>query len=150
MAGIDYISANAKAGDAANLSFAGPVSLSLDDAVIRTAAKGIYMVVAAGNYSQDANNYSPARANGTNVFTISACNSNDVFGYFSNYGSSIDYASPGVEVTSTWLNGEYSSISGTSMAAPHFAGLLLSTSSIRNGGRVLNDPDSQIDIIAVR
>lgn len=149
IAGVDHVAANGSNGDVANLSLGGPVSQALDEAVVAAGSKGIKMVLAAGNDSDDANNYSPARANGTNVYTISAMDVNDDFAYFSNYGNPpVDFCAPGVSITSTWKGGGYNTISGTSMAAPHAAGVLL----LGNGstdGTVNGDPDGNADAIIV-
>src|SRR5690606_33689667 len=111
--------------------------------------KGIKFVLAAGNEGTHANNSSPARVNGTNVYTISAMNSSDSWASFSNYGNPpVDYAAPGVSVKSTWRNGGYNTISGTSMAAPHAAGVLL-LGAPRTDGTVKNDPDGNPDPIIV-
>jgi subtilisin family serine protease len=147
--GIDYVAANAKPGDVANMSLGGPVSTILDNAVINAAKKGILFVVAAGNEGSDAINYSPSRIVATNVFTVSAMDINDNFASFSNFGNSVKYCAPGVNINSTWINGGYKSISGTSMAAPHVAGVLLVTNGdIKTDGFVKNDPDGKADPIA--
>lgn len=148
IAGIDYVAANANPGDVANMSLGGGASTSLDNAVIAAAATGIKFSLAAGNESDDANNHSPARANGANIYTISAMDSNDVFAYFSNYGNPpVDYCAPGVSIYSTYKGGGYATLSGTSMAAPHVAGLLL-LGIIHTDGYVQNDPDGNPDPIA--
>jgi subtilisin family serine protease len=127
---VNYVGANGEAGDVANMSLAGGVSTALDSAVIAAANMGIYFTLAAGNSGQDASNYSPARANGQNIFTISAIDNTDTLASFSNYGSPVDYAAPGVSVYSTYKNGGYATLSGTSMAAPHAAGVLLVTNPV--------------------
>ncbi|MEN9908539.1 MAG: hypothetical protein RLZZ540_1688 [Bacteroidota bacterium] len=71
IAGVEYVGANGKVGDAANMSLGGPVSSALNDAVI-TASANVKFAIAAGNESDDANNHSPASANGTNIYTVSA------------------------------------------------------------------------------
>jgi len=148
VAGIDYVAANAKSGDVANMSLGGGVSTTLDNAVINTASKGIRFALAAGNESDDANNHSPARVNGTNIYTVSAMDSADKFAYFSNYGNPpIDYCAPGVSIYSTYKGGGYASLSGTSMATPHVAGILM-WGNIAKDGSVLNDPDGDADPIA--
>ncbi len=148
--GVDYVANTAKAGDVANMSLGGGVSSSLDQAVKNAAAKGIFFALAAGNDSQNANNSSPARANGQHIFTISAMDSNDRFASFSNFGNPpVDYCAPGVGVNSTYPGGGYRSMSGTSMAAPHVAGLLLLTNGqLNTSGFVKNDPDGNADAIA--
>ncbi|WP_276499218.1 S8 family serine peptidase [Pontibacter litorisediminis] len=150
IAGVDYVAANGKAGDAANMSLGGPVSQALDDAVVAAASKGIKFALAAGNESTHANNSSPARANHANIYTVSAMDSNDRFASFSNYGNPpVDYCAPGVSIQSTWKGGGYNTISGTSMASPHVAGLLL-LGNIATDGYVQNDPDGNADPIAHR
>lgn len=146
IAGVDYVAANGANGDVANMSLGGGISTALDNAVIAAASTGVKFVLAAGNESQDANNSSPARANGNNVYTISAMDINDNFANFSNFGSPVDYAAPGVAVFSTWKSGGYNTISGTSMAAPHAAGVLL-LSNGSTDGFVNNDPDGNPDPI---
>jgi subtilisin family serine protease len=149
IAGVDHVGANGSAGDVANMSLGGPTSQALDDAVLAAASNGIKFALAAGNSSDDANNSSPARVNGSNIVTISAMDSNDNWASFSNYGNPpVDYAAPGVSVNSTWKNGGYNSISGTSMAAPHAAGVLL-LGSASTDGTVNGDPDGNADPIIV-
>jgi len=148
IAGIDYVAANGKAGDVANMSLGGGVSTTLDDAV-KKASSVVKFALAAGNESDDANNHSPARVNGSNIYTVSAMDNADKFAYFSNYGNPpIDFCAPGVSILSTWKGGGYNTISGTSMATPHVAGLLL-LGGIRSGGTVSGDTDGNPDVIAI-
>jgi subtilisin family serine protease len=103
-----------------------------------------------GLCSADANKYSPARVVGTNIFTISAMDASDKFASFSNFANPpIKYCAPGVSIKSTWKSGGYNTISGTSMAAPHAAGVLL-LGSAKTSGNVLNDPDGNADPIISR
>jgi subtilisin family serine protease len=150
IAGIDHVAANGSSGDVANMSLGGPVSQAVDDAVKNAAqSSGVKFVLAAGNESTDANNSSPARVNGNNIYTISAMNSNDAWASFSNYGNPpVDYVAPGVSIKSTWKNGGYNTISGTSMAAPHAAGVLL-LGNASTDGTVSGDPDGNADSIIV-
>jgi len=149
LAGIDYVAQEADSGDVANMSLGGGISQALDDAVIAAATLGIKFVIAAGNESDDAINHSPARAEHGNIYTVSAIDIDDKFAYFSNYGNPpIDYAAPGVGIESTWKDGGYNRISGTSMAAPHVAGLLLITNTIHTDGTALGDQDGEADLIA--
>ena len=149
IAGVDHVAANGTPGDVANMSLGGPTSDALDTAVKNAAGQGIYFVIAAGNSATDANNSSPARANGQNIYTISAMDSNDQWASFSNYGNPpVDFAAPGVSVLSTWKDGGYNTISGTSMAAPHTAGVLLLGGGTTDG-TVIGDPDGDADLILV-
>ncbi|MCH6233495.1 S8 family serine peptidase [Cognataquiflexum rubidum] len=150
IAGVDWVAAKGKTGDVANMSLGGPVSQALDDAIVAAAGKGIKFVIAAGNSAANANNYSPARVNGANIFTISASDINNRFATFSNFGNPpIDYCAPGVSIKSTWIGGGYNTISGTSMAAPHAAGVLL-LGAARTSGFVTGDKDSTADPIISR
>lgn len=149
-AALGYIEQNARSGDVVNISLGlEGISDYLDQRVVRMANKGILFSIAAGNESRAAVNFSPARANGTNIFTVSAVDSLNRFASFSNFGNDvIDYAAPGVRIPSCFSNGRYAIMSGTSMAAPHVAGLLL-----LNGNKLtisqfaINDPDGSADPI---
>jgi len=148
IAGVDYVKANGENGDVANMSLGGGVSTALDNAVL-AASSNVKFVLAAGNSSNDANNHSPARVNGANIYTISAMNDRDNWASFSNYGNPpIDFCAPGVSIYSTWKDGGYNTISGTSMAAPHAAGVLL-LGAAKSDGTVKGDPDGQPDLIIV-
>jgi len=149
IAGVDYVGANGQLGDVANMSLGGGVSQALDDAVLKASANVLF-ALAAGNETDNANNHSPARVNGANIYTISAMDASDTFAYFSNFGNPpVDYCMPGVSIQSTWMNGGYNTISGTSMATPHMAGvLLMKGKSFTTSGAVKNDPDGNADPIA--
>ena len=149
IAGVDYVAANASPGDVANMSLGGGTSTALDDAVANAAAQGIYFALAAGNDGADANGSSPARVNGSNIWTISAIDSGDNFASFSNFGNPpVDYAAPGVDVESLWKNNGVNTISGTSMASPHAAGVLLLTGGNPTADGTANgDPDGNPDPI---
>lgn len=143
--GIDYVALNGVKGDVANMSLGGGYSATLNAAVETAAAKGILFALAAGNESADAATYSPASASGANIYTVSAIDAADNFASFSNYGNPpVDCAAPGVNVVSTRNGGGVTTYSGTSMAAPHVAGILLlgtpTFSGTANGDRDSN-PD---------
>jgi subtilisin family serine protease len=105
----------------ANMSLGGGFSSSLNNATTNLVSRGVYMAVAAGNESQNACNVSPAST--PNAYTTAASSSTDTRASFSNYGSCVDGYAPGVNITSTWRNGGTRTISGTSMASPHVAGV---------------------------
>ena len=148
IAGVDHVAAHGTSGDVANMSLGGPPSQALDDAV-RAASARVRFTLAAGNSGDDANDYSPARVNGSNIYTISATASNGCLTSWSNWGNPpVDFAEPGASILSTKRGGGTTTMSGTSMAAPHAAGLLL-VGSIRSGGSACGDPDGSADTIGV-
>jgi subtilisin family serine protease len=115
-----------------NMSLGGGKSNALNDAVDAAYSAGFPMIVAAGNEYQDSCNVSPASA--TNAYTVMSSDSGDRFSSFSNYGTCSDIIAPGSGITAAWIgnNNAINTISGTSMAAPHVAGVgakLLSGSS---------------------
>ncbi len=150
ISGVDYVkkTASASNGDVANMSLGGGVYEPIDLAVQNLGAAGIKVALAAGNESDNAIYHSPARANGTNLYTISAMDASDKWAYFSNYGTPVDYCEPGVDIYSTYKGGGYTTMSGTSMAAPHMCGLLL-LGAIKTGGTVIGDPSAPADPIGV-
>lgn len=150
---LAYARANGKAGDVVNMSLGeDEVSDILDQQIQYTAARGIFVSMAAGNDGKAANLFSPGRTNGTNIYTVSAVDSLDNFASFSNFGNdAVDFAAPGVRILSTYKDGQYAKMSGTSMAAPHVSGLLLlNGNSLHYSGTALNDPDGTPDKIVMK
>lgn len=111
-------------GSVANMSLGGGKSQALDDIVNRAVKSGLHFAVAAGNDNRDACDYSPAGAE--YAVTVGASTLGDERAYFSNYGKCVDVFAPGLNILSTWNSGPnaVNTISGTSMASPHTAGLL--------------------------
>lgn len=124
IAAFDYAVANRQGPSVINFSGGGGAYVPMDDAVARTTAAGITVVVAAANDNQDACNKSPARA--PSAITVGATDSADARASFSNYGSCVDVFAPGVSVLSGTVTSDTSSgyKSGTSMATPHVAGVV--------------------------
>ena len=137
IAGVDHVAANASAGDVANMSLGGSFTSALNTAVENAADKGIFFTLSSGNNGAPAENYSPGSVNHPNTWTIGATDINDNWASFSNYGPPTSFAAPGVAIQSTWINSGYRTISGTSMSAPHVAGILLV-----NNGNVGSDGQS--------
>ncbi len=130
IAGVDWVTGNHQAGQpaVANMSLGGGASSSLDTAVRNSIADGVSYAVAAGNgnilgFAANACNYSPARV--AEAMTISATDRNDRKASWANYGSCVDWFAPGVGITSAWRTSDSATntISGTSMATPHTAGV---------------------------
>jgi len=150
IAALAYVRERAKAGDVVNISVGlEDVSSILDNEIRKLASRNIYFALSAGNDGRSADNLSPARANGKNIYTVSAIDSTNHFATFSNFGSVVDYAAPGVRILSTYKDKQYALMSGTSMATPHVAGLLLINSGVvRSNGTAIGDPDGIPDPIA--
>ncbi|MEY2939345.1 MAG: hypothetical protein RIS58_332, partial [Actinomycetota bacterium] len=125
IAGIDWAVANHAAGTpaVANLSLGGSRNTAMNAAIARGVADGITMVVAAGNSNADACRYSPASE--PTAITVGATGSTDIRASFSNYGTCVDLFAPGVSIVSAWRTSSTAirSLSGTSMASPHVAGI---------------------------
>jgi subtilisin family serine protease len=151
IAAVAHAGRNGQPGDVVNLSLGGEgTSAILDREVQAAAGRGILFAIAAGNERERASLSSPGRVNHQNVVTVTAMDSTDAWARFSNFGNDVvDYCAPGVRIASTYRNGGYAIMSGTSMAAPHVAGLLLLRGrSLATGGYVRNDPDGTPDPIA--
>jgi subtilisin family serine protease len=165
IAGIDWVAANAGTIEVANMSLGGSGFNQAEyDAIQGAVSKGVAFAVAAGNEDDDANNYSPGGFD--NVLSVSALtdfdgepgyrgsptcrtDQDDTLADFSNWGTAVDIAAPGVCILSTYPieQGEYGTISGTSMASPHAAGalaLLASASNPKNATDVYNLYDQVI------
>ncbi|MDP9798024.1 subtilisin family serine protease [Catenuloplanes nepalensis] len=122
IAGVDWVTRNAVKPAVVNMSLGGSTSASLDDAVQRSINSGVTYVLAAGNENKDACASSPARLPAG--ITVGASDSNDARASFSNWGSCLDIFAPGAKILSDARTGDTSTttMSGTSMAAPHVAG----------------------------
>jgi len=125
IAGVDWVTSNHAAGApaVANMSLGGGVSSALDTAVNNSIADGVTYAVAAGNENTNACNGSPSRVGA--ALTVGSTTSTDARSSFSNYGSCLDIFAPGSSITSAWHTGTSATntISGTSMATPHVAGV---------------------------
>jgi len=149
---LNYVYANGKPGDVVNLSVSFAANGTIDYYVQKVASRGIFIAIAAGNNNVDASTKSPARVNGTNIYTVSGMNSNGSRWSSSNYGATtIDFAAAASDVYTTAKGGGYTSVGGTSMASPHVAGiLLLNGGKVNNGGTITGDVDGKPDVIAKR
>jgi len=127
IAGIDYTTANFKTRGrkaVANMSLGGGASPTVDAAVESSIKAGVTYSIAAGNSNANACNYSPARVRA--ALTVGATTNTDTRASFSNFGVCVDIFAPGNAITSSWIGSisATNTISGTSMAAPHVAGVV--------------------------
>jgi len=124
ISGVDWVSMNAIKPAVANMSLGGGSSRSLDTAVNNSIKAGISYAVAAGNSGADACKYSPAKVSA--AITVGATASTDQRASYSNYGKCLDLFAPGTSITSAWNSSATATqtISGTSMATPHIAGMV--------------------------
>lgn len=123
IAGVDWVRQNHIAPAVANMSLGGGASSALDTAVNNLHNAGVTIAVAAGNSNTIACNSSPARA--VNAITTGSTTSTDARSSFSNYGTCLDIFAPGSSIVSAWYtsNTATATLSGTSMASPHVAGV---------------------------
>ncbi|WP_188112220.1 S8 family serine peptidase [Aquimarina sp. RZ0] len=127
LAGIDYVANNANSGDTWNYSvgFLNRFTSRAIDETFRNLETRAYGAMAAGNSNDNTQFYSPQRLRTGNSWCVGNMTNVDAPARTSNYGASVDRWAPGTAVWSTWLNGGFNNISGTSMASPHVAGILL-------------------------
>ncbi len=123
IAGIDWVTANAVKPAVANMSLGGGYYAPANTAVAASIASGVVYTLSAGNNSADACGQSPASTPA--AVTVGSTTSTDAASYFSNWGTCVDVYAPGSDITSAWWtsNSATNTISGTSMAAPHVAGV---------------------------
>jgi aqualysin 1 len=121
IAGINWVTTNHVKPAVANMSLGGGASSAVNTAVTNLSNAGVFVAVAAGNNNANASGYSPASAPA--VTTVGASTRTDARASYSNYGSLIDIFAPGTDITSTWIGSSTNTISGTSMASPHVAGV---------------------------
>jgi subtilisin family serine protease len=123
IAGVDWVRVNRIDPAVANMSLGGGVSSALDTAVNNLSNSGVAIAVAAGNSNANACNSSPARA--ANAITVGSTTTTDARSSFSNYGTCLDLFAPGSGILSAWYtsNTATATLSGTSMASPHVAGV---------------------------
>ncbi|GAB3447739.1 S8 family peptidase [Actinophytocola sediminis] len=122
VAGINWITQNARRPAVANASLGGGASTTIDNAVRGSVSAGVTWVVAAGNSNTNASSTSPARVQ--EALTVGATTSTDARASYSNYGSVLDLFAPGSNITSAWNSSNTATYTGngTSFAAPHVAG----------------------------
>jgi subtilisin family serine protease len=123
IAGMDWVRTNHIKPAVANMSLGGGFSSSVNTAANNLSNAGVFVAVAAGNSNANACNFSPASA--ANVTSVMSSTSSDVKSSFSNFGSCTHVYAPGSSITSAWStsNTATNTISGTSMASPHVAGV---------------------------
>jgi aqualysin 1 len=124
IAGVDWVMQNHVKPAVANMSLGGGVDPALDEAVARSIGAGVVYAIAAGNSSRDACSESPARV--PEALTVGSTEERDLRSSFSNIGRCVDLFAPGSRITSAWNSSDTGThtISGTSMATPHVAGVV--------------------------
>lgn len=165
IAGVDWVTARAATIEVANMSLGCfCTSDALNIAISKSVAAGVVYAVAAGNSTADAADFSPA--NHPDVLAVSAIvdtdgqpgglgpttayGNDDTFASFSNFGSVVDIAAPGVNILSTYRGSTYATMSGTSMASPHVAGALAINILANGRNRDVNDVINGSDAAAIR
>lgn len=123
IAGVDWVTAHHQGPSVANMSLGGPFSQALEDAITQSIKSGVTYVLAAGNENQSACIGSPSHL--SLAIKVGSTSANDARSSFSNFGECVDIFAPGSDITSTWWTSTSATqtISGTSMASPHAAGV---------------------------
>ncbi|KAG6038973.1 hypothetical protein E4U41_003428 [Claviceps citrina] len=126
IAGMDFVAKEARSqscpkGIVVNMSLGGSKSSAVNQAAAAITKAGLFLAVAAGNDGDDASDYSPASAE--SACTVGATTKTDTLATYSNVGPMVDILAPGSNILSTWVGGQTNTISGTSMASPHVAGI---------------------------
>jgi subtilisin family serine protease len=123
IAGVNWVTANHVSPSVANMSLGGGASSALDTAVNNSINSGVTYAIAAGNANTNAANSSPARV--AAAITVGSSTISDARSSFSNFGSVVDIFAPGSSILSAWRTSDTATatLSGTSMATPHVAGV---------------------------
>ena len=141
LSGIDHVAKFSLPGDVVNMSIGNRTPLgencsketTLKKAIKSLGRKGVFVSMATGNERMHAKLFEPGCINGKGIFTVAAMNCNEEFEIrYSNHiafdgEAPIDFIAVGTSVKSTYLNGEYATMTGTSMAAPHVSGIIHAT-----------------------
>lgn len=137
--GLDHVALYDEPGDVVNYSITAfwgnncESNSSYVAAMTALSNSGTRVAIAAGNYTDQASLYTPACINAANLHTVASMSCGKFWSSFSNYGAPpIDWIATGSSVYSTYLNGGYATLSGTSMATPHVTGIMHSLQSSPN------------------
>jgi len=120
LAGVNWVANSYTNPSVGSMSLGSTYNAATNNAVAAAVSAGVTMVVAAGNSNDNACNYSPAST--PSSISVGATTNADTRASFSNYGNCVHIFAPGQNIYSTYLGNGYSTLSGTSMACPHFAG----------------------------
>ncbi|HET6766369.1 MAG TPA: S8 family serine peptidase, partial [Chitinophagaceae bacterium] len=132
-AGLNHVAKYGALGDVVNLSLGAyspagcpHTSYPVGTAIQALANEGVFVCMSAGNDGGYASSNYPGCIDGTRIITVGALNCNNSLAGYSNYGAGVDFVAVGTNVYSCWKNGEYRTLSGTSMATPVVSGILIS------------------------
>ncbi|HTF18576.1 MAG TPA: S8 family serine peptidase [Chryseolinea sp.] len=127
---LDDVAAFGRAGDVVNMSLGAycpgcsDLRAVLESKITLLTSTGIFVVMAAGNDSGDANLTLPGSINGPNLFTVASIDCDDACSFYSNYGSSVDWLAVGTKVFSTYRKRRFLVLSGTSMSTAVVTGII--------------------------
>lgn len=151
--GLNHVASYDEPGDVVNISLGGywgsncSSQSSYVTALTNMSNAGTRIAIAAGNSSANSALYTPACINAGNIHTAASMTCAKAWSSFSNYGvPPIDWIATGSSVYSTYKNGQYATMSGTSMAAPHLTGIMhsLQASPNQNGTVTYNGTNYKV------
>jgi subtilisin family serine protease len=131
IAALNHVAQYSIPGDVVNMSLGGFIPdcgilsyPALPSAIMNLASAGVWISIAAGNDNNNATFYLPGCINNTRVFTVAAIDCNSACAVYTNLGENVDWYAVGTNVYSTYKDGGYATLSGTSMATPVVAGII--------------------------
>jgi len=149
IAALNHVAQYSIPGDVVNMSLGGDLPdcgiisyPAMATVIMNLANAGVWISMAAGNSSANSNFTFPGCINNTRAFTVAALDCNNACAAYTNLGDNVDWYAVGTNVYSTYKDGGYATLSGTSMACPVVAGIVHSRGQAPVRGPNITCPDA--------